>query len=229
MNSVVLYQVDIDRRKEVNTNLKELGILISLARRHKDYRQKDLANDLGITTQAISNWESGKSRVSPKYAYELAEILDLDINLILDPTRIPKGRSFDVPIVGYEELRLFSPKKERLDDYYLRGERIDVPKSIGGKTEDELLLGVTVSGNLMEPVLKEGAIVVMDARQASNIVDGAMYVVRHYDSIKIRLIFSKGAKKTLRCFNTNFADEVIDSTDKNFTILGKVVWACSEF
>ena len=213
----------------MNTDLKELGILIGLARRHKDYRQKDLANDLGVTTQAVSYWENGRSKVSPKYANELADILDLDIKLILDPSRIPKGRSFDVPLLTSVELQLFSPKKERLDDYYLRDERIDIPTVVGDKAgKNALLLGVVVSGNLMEPVFKEGAIVVMDSSQATNIVDGAIYVVRHYDNIKIRLVFSRGSKRTLRCYNPNFDDEVVDSTDKNFTILGKVVWSCSE-
>ena len=213
----------------MNTDLKELGILIGLARRHKDYRQKDLANDLGVTTQAVSYWENGRSKVSPKYANELADILDLDIKLILDPSRIPKGRSFDVPLLTSVELQLFSPKKERLDDYYLRDERIDIPTVVGDKAgKNALLLGVVVSGNLMEPVFKEGAIVVMDSSQATNIVDGAIYVIRHYDNIKIRLVFSRGSKRTLRCYNSNFDDEVVDSTDKNFTILGKVVWSCSE-
>ncbi|MEZ9750888.1 XRE family transcriptional regulator [Vibrio sp. 10N.261.51.A1] len=214
----------------MNTDLKELGILIGLARRHKDYRQKDLANDLGVTTQAVSYWESGRSKVSPRYANELAEILDLDIKLILDPSRIPKGRSFDVPILTYVELLFFTPKKERLDDYYLRDERIDIPKAVEQKIGNEtLLFGVVVLGNIMEPVLKEGSIVVMDAKQASNIIDGAMYVVRHYDNIKIRLIYATGPQKKLICYNDSYVDEVIDSTDKNFTILGKVVWACSEF
>lgn len=214
----------------MNPDLKELGILIGLARRHKDYLQKDLAKALGVTTQAISSWESGKSRISPKYANELAEILEIDLKIILNPDLIPKGRSCDVPIIGYPELRIMNHKKVRYDDFYLRDERIEVPISITKNgSPDSFIIGCQVSGASMEPVLKDGSIVVFDFNPIHNIVDGDMYVIRHYDDIKVRLIFSLGPKKTLKCYNSEFVDEIVDATDKNFTILGKVLWGCTKY
>ncbi|RJX68698.1 helix-turn-helix domain-containing protein [Vibrio sinensis] len=213
----------------MNTNLEELGVWIGLARRNKSLLQKHVADALGVTTQAVSSWENGKSLVSPKYASELAEMLDLDINIILDPNKLPRGRSYDVPIVGTAELLMFNPKREKYDDFYLRDERIDVPSSVCRKAgEGSFLLAYVVKGYLMEPVLKDGSIVLVDANQSFNVVDGAMYVVRHYDSIKIRSLFSNGPKKILRCFNPEITDELVDSTDKNFTILARVLWSCSE-
>jgi repressor LexA len=47
----------------VSMNYQKLGVILTQAREAKQYTQKDIANELSITPQTVSNWERGTSRI----------------------------------------------------------------------------------------------------------------------------------------------------------------------
>jgi len=62
----------------------KIGHKISELRRTKDMTQMELADRLGITYQAVSNWERGNSMPDISKLPELAGIFEISIDEILD-------------------------------------------------------------------------------------------------------------------------------------------------
>jgi len=58
--------------KEMENNIKEL-----IAKR--GYKQKFVANQLGISAQQLSNWIKGTSTPRLEVAYKLADFLEVDV------------------------------------------------------------------------------------------------------------------------------------------------------
>lgn len=65
-----------------------VGKLIREKRIELNYTQDDLANELGITKTAISNWENGNSIVDVKYLVPLSNIFCVKIDDVLFPRQV---------------------------------------------------------------------------------------------------------------------------------------------
>jgi len=59
------------------------------ARRVKDLTQKDLAKKIGLTTSAISNYETGVSQPSVDILKEIARILDTSVEYLIGTQGAP--------------------------------------------------------------------------------------------------------------------------------------------
>ena len=66
----------------MNDNNK-FGETIVLLRREKGLTQKDLADKLGVTDKAVSRWETGKNYPDIETLKELAEVLGVSVNELL--------------------------------------------------------------------------------------------------------------------------------------------------
>jgi len=64
--------------------MNTVGTNIKFYRRKNNFSQKQLANELHITRQAVSNWENGKSHPDLELLKSLAEILEIDMNQLFD-------------------------------------------------------------------------------------------------------------------------------------------------
>jgi len=60
------------------------------AREHADLGQKELGEKMGISHQAISKWESGRSNPSTSRLTEFAKIVNVDIRWLLG-FEVPEG------------------------------------------------------------------------------------------------------------------------------------------
>lgn len=66
---------------------KELGNLIRVERTRKEYSQDNMAAELGISTGAYSNIERGKTEITVRRLYQIAEILKTNISSFLPDFR----------------------------------------------------------------------------------------------------------------------------------------------
>ncbi len=64
-------------------DMKQMGERISRLRQEKDLTQINLAEKLGISSQAISKWERGQSFPDLSRLDELAELLEADVGYLL--------------------------------------------------------------------------------------------------------------------------------------------------
>ncbi len=78
-------------------NLEELGGRIKRRRMERKLRQQDLANVLGISAQAVSKWERGKSAPDISQLSALARLLEVSVEWILGGTS-PDHDTFEATV-----------------------------------------------------------------------------------------------------------------------------------
>ncbi len=89
---------------------------------------------------------------------------------------------------------------------------------------------VTVSGNSMVPVLRDGATVGINMGKNSfgDIVDGEMYAINHHGQLRVKQVYRIPAGIRLRSFNRDdHPDEDYtfqDVQEQQISILGHVFW-----
>ena len=71
-------------------NQQKIGEFIKDKRKEKGLTQKELADKLGITNQAISKWERGKNCPDISFLKDLCKILDININELLSGKELEK-------------------------------------------------------------------------------------------------------------------------------------------
>ena len=69
-------------------NLEQIGHKISEQRKLKNMTQKELAETLFVTHQAVSKWEKGKSIPSIEILYEITQLFNISIDYLLDDSDI---------------------------------------------------------------------------------------------------------------------------------------------
>ena len=83
-----------------NENLRKI-------RKEKGYTQEELAAKVGVVRQTVSKWEKGLSVPDADILRKIAEILDVDINILL-------GDEIAVDVDNFNGLN--SNKKKNIDD-----------------------------------------------------------------------------------------------------------------
>ena len=95
-------------------NMQQVGINISKLRKLKGMTQMEMADMLGISFQAVSNWERGISMPDISKLGELASIFNVSIDEILDNKRtseIAKNLIEKLPVsdIQMEEIKEIAP------------------------------------------------------------------------------------------------------------------------
>lgn len=65
-------------------NLRELGVKIQTAREEKNFSQEQLADAIGCSQPALSNYEKGKRRIYLQQLEKLSEVLDKPLSYFVD-------------------------------------------------------------------------------------------------------------------------------------------------
>lgn len=109
-------------------NMTDIGKKISELRKRKDMTQMELADLMGISYQAVSNWERGNTMPDISKLGELAGILEVSVDTLIDSekeARIIEHISEDGKVdledeweVGFEEIVNVAPilKPTQMDD-----------------------------------------------------------------------------------------------------------------
>ncbi|NCE63482.1 XRE family transcriptional regulator [Pseudoflavonifractor sp. 524-17] len=91
----------------------DVGRLIAQCRKEKHLTQAQLAEQLGITDQAVSKWETGKCLPDPSIMLDLCQILDLTGDELLRGTKAPRV-PVEMPPPPPQERRRARPPVRRL-------------------------------------------------------------------------------------------------------------------
>lgn len=65
----------------------KLAERIKQFREEKGFSQEDIAEKLSVSRQAISKWEAGQSEPTTQNLLQLAEVLNVDVNILLNESR----------------------------------------------------------------------------------------------------------------------------------------------
>lgn len=140
---------------------KYIGDKIRSLRQAKNINQEELAEFLGVTTQAVSRYELGDRKTDNDILFKLADYFNVSINDFFPPLNFDNGTIVDlnmeielvkIPILGVIKAGIPIEAQENIIDY------IDIPKDWlkGGKEYFALKL----DGDSMEPEYHDKAIVI---------------------------------------------------------------------
>lgn len=90
---------------------EKIGKRITFFRKEKGITQKELADWLHISYQAVSKWESGKSLPTVEMLYAISELLDVTVDALLNENEW-KNRSISYLDSGLNTERLYVLKRE---------------------------------------------------------------------------------------------------------------------
>jgi len=74
-------------------NQEKIGQFIKKIREENKLTQKELADKLGVTYQAVSKWENGKNVPDISILKEMSKMFNIDIDEILDGEKKNKNKN----------------------------------------------------------------------------------------------------------------------------------------
>lgn len=225
--------------------MKSIGERIAQKREQAGLNQSELGRRLGLTAQAVQKWESGKSTPRNAKLQDIAAILGTSVSYLVgdeqdkapvlsdidswDETTPLSDDEVEVPFLREVELSAGSGRFAIQED---ASERLRFPKQ--RLRDNSVSAGqarcVTVRGNSMTPVLRDGATVGIDLGKTGlgEIIDGDLYAVNHAGQLRVKQLYRMPTGIRLRSFNRDdHPDE--DYTfqrmqEENLQIIGHVFW-----
>ena len=194
--------------------------------------QNELANAIGVNRSAITQARK-KGSIPDKWILKLYRLYGLNPDWIeagIEPIFLKKLKA------GETEFKTVPKVKARLcagggsfevgseiEDYYSFQEKWLRKKGNSGK-----MILMDIFGNSMEPALKDGDTVLIDASQ-KNILAGVLYAVGIDDVIMIKRLEKHPNKLVLLSDNTDYAPIYLQKEEgDSIRIIGKVIWLCRE-
>ncbi len=94
-------------------NMNIISKYLQFLRKSKNYTQDDLAQELGVSRQAVSKWETGTTIPGLEVLLKISKLYDITINDILEPKIQPQA------ITEFEQISTISEKelKELLEQF----------------------------------------------------------------------------------------------------------------
>lgn len=140
----------------------------------KDISQKEFAESLHIQKNAITDWKSGRLKSYRKMLPEIAAVLGVSVDELLDGTKENAGRNSNakiksviaVPVYGY--IRCGIPE-QAIEDI------IDTEELNPDQFEPGNYIGLVARGNSMYPDILSGDVMIIRAQDYVN--DGELAIV----------------------------------------------------
>ena len=188
--------------------------------------QKNVADKLGVSKVAVSRWELGHSIPSGLILNDLAVLLGVDVEYLLNGE---DDRCKDVAMIDFYESVAASAGNGFTNDAE-SSTKIPIPQSVINKQENkESVCCIRVSGRSMEPVLGHNSIIALNP-QKKVIRDGMMYVIRQKELLRVKILVETPFNIIVKSYNSDFNDEVYSKESLiDFEIIGQVFWCSSTF
>lgn len=146
--------------------LATLGQRLTHARKHARLNQKDVAETFGISSQAVSQWESGRTRPDSRRLASLARLFDVRLEWLLDesgPMAIEEfspsaeaSHTTQVPIIDRAQAGVWTELEDPL-----ASAPVDEFLHTGLKVSSSTF-ALVIEGRSMEPEFQPGDKVIID-------------------------------------------------------------------
>lgn len=140
---------------------KYIGEKIRSLRQSKNINQDELAEYLGVSTQAVSRYELGDRKTDNDILFKLADYFNISVNDFFPPLRFDNAKVIDIssekiqiPVLGVIKAGISIEAQQNIIEY------VDIPKEWikGGKK----FYGLLISGDSMFPKYQEKDIVIFE-------------------------------------------------------------------
>lgn len=229
--------------------MENIGERITRKREAAGLSQSELGRRLGISAQAVQKWESGRATPRNSKLSSIASILSTSVQFLLQGDDDRKAHTQ----VGVSDIDSWDESTPLEDDEveisFLRevelsagsgrfaiqedsGESLRFPKQKLRENHVQASQArcVTVRGNSMTPVLRDGATVGIDLgkTRVADVIDGDLYAVDHCGQLRVKQVFRMPTGLRLRSFNRDDHPDEDYSFDQlhegQIRIIGHVFW-----
>lgn len=139
---------------------------LKAARRAKHMTQADVAEYIGLTQGAYSNWERGETKIDSLQLSRLAELFGVSVDYLLGKTDVPSSSYIRVPVLGRVAAGIPIDAIEDVIDWE------DISTAAAGDGE---YFGLQIKGHSMEPKISDGDVVIV--RRQPDVDSGDIAVV----------------------------------------------------
>lgn len=139
---------------------------LKAARQAKHMTQTDVANYIGLTQGAYSNWERGETKIDGVQLSRLAELFEVSVDYLLGKTDIPGNKYIRIPVLGRVAAGIPIDAIEEVIDWE------DISAEAAGDGE---YFGLQIKGHSMEPKISDGDVVIV--RRQPDVDSGDIAVV----------------------------------------------------
>lgn len=211
--------------------VSNLARMPTIHKRIKDLREKlelsmeQLAERVGVSWQTVQQWENG--RTAPKRARleAVANALHttpeyLAVGPVVDPDadEFVAVRRLDVRLsAGHGEIVLSEDEMSRLSF------RADFLRAAGASPEQTV--SVSVKGDSMEPLIPDGATILVN-RGATSIINGKIYAFRRDGELLVKRLYKGNGGFIARSENPagGYEDLHLSFEDPQIDIIGRAFW-----
>lgn len=195
-----------------------LGLRLKQLRKEKGITQAGLADELGITQQAIGKWEAGRSHPDPITLTRLAEFFAVPVgSLLCEESDVGGLRPYrpgqtQVPVVGTVRAGYGALAFEE-----------DLGSEPAGVKDPESYFYLVVKGDSMEPRIRDGDLALV--RKQPVLEDGDLGVIVYGEGEgTLKRFLKRGNAVMLQPFNPAYDTIIIQGEELDrLYIAGKVV------
>lgn len=144
----------------------------------KDMKQSDLANQLNVRPNTISNWENEKSFPDRDSLQRMASIFGTTVDYILGGNAPIKSAGLRIPVLGDVAAGIPIEAITDIVDY----EEIDAAMAATGD-----FFGLRIKGASMEPRMREGDVVIVRKQETAETGDTVVVLING-DSATVKKI-----------------------------------------
>ncbi|MBS7833441.1 helix-turn-helix transcriptional regulator [Wohlfahrtiimonas chitiniclastica] len=208
--------------------MQNIADRINLLIDERKISQEILAHDVGISQAAISKICQGRTKRS-RYLPQIANYFNVPEHWLLFgeeqfSSKAPTEDDDDVLIPFYKDVQLSAGYgATELDDYEGRTIRFSRSMLREGNVSPKDAICVTVKGDSMEPVFKNGSTVGIDLTH-QKIIDGDVYAINNDGLLQMKKLKHKtGSLITVESYNRE-EYPAFDVPLEQITVIGRVFW-----
>lgn len=201
-----------------------LGGRIKELREVKRLSQRVLAKSVGVSAMAVSQWETNTTEPKISNLKLLSKFFDVNLEwLSFGQTKAINDKCFHDQIVSipfYSNVSASAGGGVCVNDEGY----IPINLSLVNAKNIKHLVCVKVSGDSMEPVLRDGSIIIIDMSDKF-IKDGGIYVLRQEEMLRVKVLGYTSSGIRLKSYNIDYKDEryTFQNFERYIKIMGKVV------
>lgn len=209
---------NLARMPTIHIRIKKLREKLGLS-------MEQLAERIPVSWQTVQQWENGKTAPKRARLEAVAKALNttpefLSVGPVADPDtdEFVSVRRLDVRVsAGNGELVLSDDEKGRL------AFRADFLRAAGATPEQTV--SVSVKGDSMEPLIPDGAVILVN-RAATSIINGKVYAFRMRGELLVKRLYRGNGGFIARPENPagGYADMHLSLSDPEIAIIGRAFW-----
>lgn len=216
---------------------KEVAKYIENFLKEKDYKLEVIADMTGASLSSVGHYKTGYRTPKDDFIDKFISVFNLDdeekeklkLAVALDRTPDVIKRKLNstpnVKILNDELIKIPVKAIASAGNGYLNFEEDVKTVMIRKNGFDENCYLIEVSGNSMEPLIQDGAYIVVDPREIE-LIDNKIYVVDYNGQTYIKKVLKNEKIKAiiLKSINTEYEDiYIVDEMLNNFSIKGRAV------